>query len=133
MPILSDTLDAAALVLEELPGARIPICMTVDVETFDEVFTLGFPKVPGAHPTLVGHRGEVNGRAGIYLDKSPALLISNIVSPGSSGCPGLTREGLCVGMTTRWLEAPDEQGGARFSAALPSDALTAFARGLTVK
>lgn len=129
-PILSEALDVAVLPLAEPLGERIPICLTLDVETFDEVFTLGFPQVPGALPTLVGHRGEVNGRAQIYLDRSPALLISNIVSPGSSGCPVLTPYGLCVGMTTRWLEAEAAQGGARFSAALPSDALLTFLRSL---
>lgn len=121
----------------ELDLACIPVDLTGDqpvffaggkAAMFDEVYTLGFPMVPGGSSTLVGHRGEVNGHTDLYLAKSPALLISNLVSPGSSGCPVLTREGFCVGMTMRWVEAESEQGGARFSCALPASSITEFLR-----
>ena len=88
---------------------------------FDEVYTLGYPNVPGAMPVLMGHRGEVNAVADLYLQKSPAIIISNLVAPGSSGCPVITADGRCVGMTISWLEG-EADGGARtrFSAALPA-------------
>jgi hypothetical protein len=97
------------------------------VEVFDEVFTLGYPMIPRAESILLGHRGEVNGRVNLYVERCAALLISNLVSPGSSGGPVLTRDGHCVGMTINWLEG--EWGPAerlermRFSAALPAELL----------
>lgn len=97
------------------------------VEVFDEVFTLGYPLVPRAESTLLGHRGEMNGRTNLYMERCPALLISNLVSPGSSGGPVLTRDGHCVGMTIRWLEGEwgekEKLEKMRFSAALPAELL----------
>ena len=97
------------------------------VEVFDEVFTLGYPMVPRADSILLGHRGEMNGRANLYMERCPALLISNLVSPGSSGGPVLTRDGHCVGMTIRWLEGEwgekEKLEKMRFSAALPAELL----------
>lgn len=90
---------------------------------FEEVYTLGFPQVPGALPILLGHRGEVNGRASMYMQRCEVLIISNLVSPGSSGCPVLNRDGRCIGMTIQWIEGEWEDQKARFSAALPSDLL----------
>lgn len=97
------------------------------VEVFDEMFTLGYPMVPRAESVLLGHRGEMNGRANLYMERCPALLISNLVSPGSSGGPVLTRDGHCVGMTIRWLEGEwgekEKLEKMRFSAALPAELL----------
>ena len=97
------------------------------VEVCDEVFTLGYPYVPRAESMLLGHRGEMNGRANLYAEKCPALIISNLVSPGSSGGPVLTRDGHCVGMTIDWLEGEwgdtEKLEKMRFSAALPADIL----------
>ena len=97
------------------------------VEVFDEVFTLGYPYVPRAESMLLGHRGEMNGRANLYVEKCPALIISNLVSPGSSGGPVLTRDGHCVGMTINWLEGEwgqtEKLEKMRFSAALPAEIL----------
>ncbi|MCW2363867.1 MULTISPECIES: S1 family peptidase [Sphingobium] len=95
------------------------------VEVFDEVFTLGYPYVPRAEPVLLGHRGEMNARTNLYAEKCPALIISNLVSPGGSGGPVLSRDGHCIGMTINWLEGqwgtPNSLEKMRFSAALPSE------------
>ena len=94
-------------------------------EIFDPVFTLGFPNVPCAETELIGHRGELNGVANLYLQKHEALIISNYMTPGSSGCPVLRSDGLCIGMTIKWLEGEWEGESARFSAALPASEIGA--------
>lgn len=95
-------------------------CLSSDVEMFDDVYTVGFPSIPGAQSTIVGHRGQVNAFLDIYLDNTPAILISNLVSPGNSGGPVLTHQGMCIGMTIRWLEAEYGSEKVRFSAAIPA-------------
>lgn len=97
-----------------------------EFEVFDEVFTLGYPKVAGAHSLLVGHRGEVNGKAELYLERSPAIIVSNLVAPGNSGGPVLATDGHCVGMTFLWLENQDSSAPSRFSAALPAEPIASF-------
>jgi hypothetical protein len=96
------------------------------VEMFDDVYTLGYPHVPGARSEVLGHRGEVNGNADMFLSGSSLMIISNLISPGSSGCPVLLSNGFCVGMSVRWLEGrygADGDERARFSAALPGGLL----------
>lgn len=121
--LLSNDLDLAFIpILEAIPGPFFPLMGAV--EMFDEVYTFGFPSVPGAQPTLVGHRGEVNGFAEHYLLKCSVILISNLVSPGSSGCPVTLADGRCAGMTISWLEGKTLDGpDVRFSAAISSDAI----------
>lgn len=97
-------------------------------QIFDDTFTIGYPNVPHAESGLVGHRGEVNGFAQLYLTGCPVVLISNLVSPGSSGGPVLSSDGHCVGMTVQWLEGEYDQGQARFSAAIPTREIIAFAK-----
>ncbi|RYG86085.1 MAG: serine protease [Alphaproteobacteria bacterium] len=128
-PLLHPDLDLACLPIEVSLEAS-PFFAGGHAEMFDEVFTLGFPMVPGGMSSLIGHRGEVNGHTELYLAKSPAILISNLVSPGSSGCPVLSRDGLCAGMTIRWAEGEFEAGAARFSCALPVAEITKFCGGL---
>ncbi|HEX8467842.1 MAG TPA: serine protease [Allosphingosinicella sp.] len=94
---------------------------------FDSTFTIGYPNVPHAEAGVVGHRGEVNGFAQLYLTRCPIVLISNLVSPGSSGGPVLSSDGHCLGMTVQWLEGEYEGGQARFSAAIPVREIVAFA------
>ena len=122
-PILCDRYDLCILPLadeEQSPVFRFK----KTIEMFDEVFTLGYPSLPGAMPVLTGHRGEVNAIADLYVQRSPAIIISNLVAPGSSGGPVLTADGQCAGMTIRWLEGEMEDGEkTRFSAALPASAI----------
>jgi S1-C subfamily serine protease len=124
--VLSEQFDIAVAPLREVVSGPC-FALSDVVEIFDEVFTLGYPKVPRAESILLGHRGEVNGLANLYRERCPALLISNLVSPGSSGGPVLTRDGHCVGMTINWLEGEfgekEKLATMRFSAALPADLL----------
>jgi len=123
--ITSDSLDLARLPLSG--AAKEPLFRFMDdVAVFDRVYTIGFPYIPHAQATVIGHTGEINGRTELYADKSPVLLISNSVSPGSSGCPVLNTAGFCVGMTFEWLEAKYGEERARFSAALPAGAISSF-------
>jgi S1-C subfamily serine protease len=99
-----------------------------DIEVFDEVYTLGFPKIPHSDAGIIGHRGEVNGFATPYQKGGELMLISNLVSPGNSGGPVLDKSGYCVGMSIRWLEGQWGQEKARFSAALPAKTLVEMLR-----
>lgn len=96
-----------------------------ETNVFDEVYTLGFPLVPCAQAGVVGHRGEVNGFATLYLGGSEVLLISNLVSPGNSGGPVVDCDGFVVGMSIKWLEGEWDGERARFSAALPASLVRA--------
>jgi hypothetical protein len=125
-PTISNHFDVASWKLDTQHPEPLLRLHDGDVDIFDDVFTFGYPRVPGAASDLVAHRGEVNGFAETYLDGvSPALLISNLVSPGSSGCPVLNKSGFCVGMVFRWLEGeyPFQKSAAKFSAALPARVL----------
>lgn len=123
-PILSSDHDIALYHVADPIGPAFRL--TPDAAMFDEVYTLGYPSIPGAQSLVVGHRGEVNGLADLYLQRTPALLISNLVAPGSSGCPVLLRDGHCVGMTMRWLEGQYDDERLRYSAALPASVISDF-------
>jgi hypothetical protein len=130
--ILSESHDVAlALVNRRGDGTLFRLSGATNV--FDTVYTLGFPKVPQAQSLLLGHRGEVNGMAQLISAPGPTMIISNLVSPGSSGCPVLLDSGQCAGMTIRWLEAQWEDERARFSAAIPSTVLREVVAGLLRK
>ncbi|MEA3017002.1 MAG: Trypsin-like peptidase domain [Sphingomonadales bacterium] len=125
-PIISDEHDLAILRPRDDPVEPI-FQLSDSVTMFDEVFTLGFPNLPGAFPVLTGHRGEVNAVTDLYLEKSPVILMSNLVAPGSSGCPVLLADGRCIGITTKWLEGETSDGEkSRFSAALPAGPIRAL-------
>lgn len=127
--VLSETHDVA-LALVHTRGDGTLFRMSGDTNVFDTVYTLGFPMVPQAQSSLLGHRGEVNGMAQLISAPGPTMIISNLVSPGSSGCPVLLGSGQCAGMTIRWLEGQWQQERARFSAAIPSMVLREVVTGL---
>lgn len=120
LPHCHPTEDLAVLPLAGVDRPEPLFRFRDKVEVFDEVYTLGYPLVPCAETAVVGHRGEVNGVANLYLGGSSILLISNLVSPGNSGGPLLDRDGFCVGMSIKWLEGEWDGERARFSAALPA-------------
>ena len=120
---------------EPIPIKHLDLCLFMIVDhapdvafrlkqfpnVFDEVYTIGYPNIPGTQPVLVGHRGEINALTDSYLQTSPLIIISNLVSPGSSGCPVLSNYGRCVGMTISSPEGITEGGmQINFSAALPA-------------
>lgn len=122
--------DADICVFELLEQVDGPVFRLSDMaEMFDDVYTLGYPHVPGAQSDVLGHRGEVNGYADMFLSGSSLMIISNLISPGSSGCPVLLSNGFCVGISVRWLEGrygPDGDERARFSAAIPGGLLVSL-------
>jgi hypothetical protein len=125
-PRCHPTEDLAIIPLDQFEPREPFFRFRTDVDVFDEVYTLGYPKVPCAETKVVGHRGEINGEAKLYLGGSDILLISNLVSPGNSGGPLLDRAGFCVGMSIKWLEAEWDGERARFSAALPAAIIQQF-------
>lgn len=125
-PVLHPDEDIARISVRMPREAEPMFRFRTEVEMFDEVFTLGYPMVPCAEAEVVGHRGEVNGAARLFVGGSDVLLISNLVSPGSSGGPVLDRDGFCIGMSTKWLEGEWNGEKARFSAAIPATLLAAM-------
>lgn len=118
-PLLSEGYDVAFFPTRT-DIQSTPLVLRDTGTIFDEVFSLGYPAVPRSESVLLGHRGEINARLNVIVDRHPAIIISNLVSPGSSGGPVLDREGRCVGMSIRWLEGEWDGERARFSAALPA-------------
>ncbi|WP_294390574.1 serine protease [uncultured Sphingomonas sp.] len=125
-PTLHPSEDIATIPVQGLHEPEPMFRFRGDIEMFDLVYTLGYPLVPCAQAELVGHRGEVNGTARLFVGGTDILLISNLVSPGNSGGPVLDRDGFCVGMSTRWLEGEWDGEKARFSAAIPAALVAAF-------
>jgi S1-C subfamily serine protease len=119
-PRCHPTEDLAVIPVSQADTPELVFFFREEAEVFDEVYTLGFPMIPCAEASVVGHRGEVNGTAKLYLGGSDVLLISNLVSPGNSGGPMIDRDGFCIGMSIKWLEGEWEGERARFSAALPA-------------
>jgi len=129
--VLSEAHDIAFARLRVEPDE--PVFRFAEIpQVFDEVYTVGFPHVPRAQPVLLGHRGEVNGIADLYREACSVIVISNLVSPGSSGCPVLAADGHCVGMTIQWLEekwGEESEERMRFSVALTPDLIKSFLKG----
>lgn len=115
--VLMDACEAAYPTVDRRDEAAAPppVLMRSDI---------GYPLVPRTESVFFGHGKEVNGRAHLWVERCPVLVISNLVSPGSSGRPVLIRDGQCVGITINWLEdrlhGPEETERMRFSAALPA-------------
>lgn len=78
----------------------------------DDVMALGYPDVPGFHPTLAAEkamissrftavRGAVASAAEEIFARSPLFLITARVRGGFSGGPVLNSYGACVGVVSR--------------------------------
>jgi len=75
---------------------------------------------------LLAHSGEINSEISTY-DGDRFLIISQAVSPGSSGAPVLDESGMCVGMVVRALELQYENGRIISSnAAIPAEEMEKF-------
>ncbi|WP_422343436.1 S1 family peptidase [Parasphingorhabdus sp.] len=125
-PRCHPTEDLAVIPVGQFGASEPVFRFREEVEVFDEVYTLGYPKVPCAEAGVIGHRGEINGKVKLFVGGSDVLLISNLVSPGNSGGPVLDRDGFCVGMSIKWLEGEWDGERARFSAALPASLIKQF-------
>jgi S1-C subfamily serine protease len=116
-----------AFVPIELRGEPDPINLASSSEILEQTITLGFPKVSTADDAyLLAHRGELNAKIKSYQDQSEYLLISNIVSPGSSGSPVLNMDGEAIGLVVRSLETRHEGGINTVSSAVPAQAIAQF-------
>lgn len=80
--------------------------------SLDEVLTLGYPDVPGFHPTIAAERANISSRLtatrGAVASKpselwtrSEAFLITARVRGGFSGGPVLDSLGQCIGIISR--------------------------------
>ncbi|WP_155905067.1 serine protease [Methylopila sp. M107] len=102
-----------------ISATRLPLFPICPVLT--EVITLGFPTIPNCkHSHLLAHKGEVNGNVTSYLQSGNFLLISNAVSPGSSGSPVLNKLGSVVAIVTNSFERKDDISRISVQAALDS-------------
>ncbi|WP_426411499.1 trypsin-like peptidase domain-containing protein [Bradyrhizobium ganzhouense] len=116
-----------AFVPIELRGEPVPINLASSSEILEQTITLGFPKVSTADNVyLLAHRGELNAKIKSYQDQSEYLLISNSVSPGSSGSPVLNTDGEAIGLVVRSLETRHEGGINMVSSAVPAQAIAQF-------
>jgi S1-C subfamily serine protease len=89
--------------------------------------SLGYPTISSTiQPYLLAHNGELNAVVESYLDHKQYLLISNDVSPGSSGGPVLDDAGLCIGMVVRALEGKYDDGASKANAAIPAKDIQEF-------
>jgi S1-C subfamily serine protease len=67
----------------------------------EDVITLGYPKVAvSTAPTLLAHKGEVNGTITSRVDGNTYLAISCAVAPGNSGGPALNEGARVVGVVS---------------------------------
>lgn len=128
-----------AFVPIELRGRPVPINLASSSEILEQTITLGFPKVSTADDAyllahrgelnakiLLAHRGELNAKIKSYQDQSEYLLISNSVSPGSSGSPVLNTNGEAIGLVVRSLETRHEGGINMVSSAVHAKAIAQF-------
>jgi S1-C subfamily serine protease len=119
-------LDMAAIPIATAPEL-IPIYPLGDAGILSRTISMGFPSVATTDGLyLLAHNGELNAIITSYLDKKEYLVISNNVSPGSSGGPVLEDSGLCIGMVIRALETEHEGGRTKTNAAIPAGEIQRF-------
>ena len=105
----------------------MPIYPLGEAAVLSRTISMGFPSIATSDGLyLLAHNGELNAVITSYLDKKDYLLISNNVSPGSSGGPVLDDSGLCIGMVVRALETEHEGGLTKTNAAIPAKEIQRF-------
>lgn len=97
--IESDLFDLTAIRVTPPDGA--PGFEPFQASVLEDVITLGYPKVAvSAVPTLLAHKGEVNGFITSRVDNNNYLAISCAVAPGNSGGPALNEGARVVGVVS---------------------------------
>lgn len=97
--IESARFDLAAIVVDPPPGA--PHLEPFSFTVLEDVVTVGYPKVAvAAEPTMLVHKGEINGVIKNRHDDNSYLAISCAVAPGNSGGPALNAAGQVVGVVS---------------------------------
>jgi S1-C subfamily serine protease len=123
---LHPTADLAFIPVQ-VTGAQVPINLAVGSEMLEETISLGFPKVSTSDDAyLLAHSGELNAKITSYQDRQQYLLISNAVSPGSSGSPVLNLEGEAIGIVVRSFETEHEGGVTAVNSAIPASMILQF-------
>lgn len=107
--------DAVDLAVLRLGDPVFADCFPISLghgNVLDDVMVLGYPNVPGFHPTLAAEkatissrftavRGAVASSAEEIFTRSPLFLITARVRGGFSGGPVLNSQGVCVGVVSR--------------------------------
>jgi S1-C subfamily serine protease len=112
--------DIAAIIVEGIDCAVIPLGSHLDDWTNDEAFSLaevvvmGYPTVPfSKRPTLISSRAEVNAVIDKYTGGHPYFIVSSIARGGFSGGPCLVEWDFTLGVVTESLvhgDASPESG-----------------------
>lgn len=88
---------------------------------------MGYPTTPNVLTSpLMVHRGEINASVQSYLQPGSFILISNPVSPGSSGGPVMNIYGEVVGLVSSAFEEKTDYGIISIQAALKSNQVSNF-------
>ncbi len=127
--LLSPDNDLAFMPLKNKMNA-IPIYVMGSPIILSSVISLGYPKIATTDKNyLLAHRGEINAIVNSYFGDR-RIIISNSVSPGSSGGPILDDAGFCVGAVVSSFESFHDGGKNIANAAIPSDDILKFMRSL---
>ena len=112
--------DVAAIVVEGIDPAVIPLGTHLDDWIEDEgfvlgeVLTMGYPPIPlSRRPVLLASRGEINAVVDSYVGRHPHFVLSSMARGGFSGGPCLTQWDYALGLTTSSLvhgDHPEQLG-----------------------